>query len=180
MAQRRTAPSRRMKPVFLVICEGQTEATYLEFLKRTFRSPIKIITNVVGTSITKSLLHKKVRDIRLTPYEQIKVFLMYDRDVATINQKIDECDCCKLLSNPCIEVWYLFHNGVVAESMSSKECIKKLKASSKVWSNYEKSHLTESQKTWLRERYSTAIEVAKKQSDINPSSTVYILIEELI
>ena len=90
MGRRKPTPSRRMKPVFLVICEGQTEAAYLEFLRRSFRSPIKIITNVAGTSITKSLLQKKLRDTRLTPYEQVSAFLMYDRDVETINHKIDE------------------------------------------------------------------------------------------
>lgn len=34
MAKQRTAsPSRTMKPVFLIFCEGETEEAYLDYLK---------------------------------------------------------------------------------------------------------------------------------------------------
>lgn len=180
MGRRRPRPTRSMKPVFLVLCEGQTEATYLEFLKQTFRSPIKIVSNVTGTCITKALLNKKVQETRLTPYEHIKVFVMYDLDVDTISQKIDECDCCKLLSNPCIEVWYLFHSSDSAKSLSAKQCINALKQSASVWMNYQKNILTDTQRRFLRENYKKAIATAKRLNvGSNPSSTVYLLLEEL-
>ena len=43
MAKQRTAsPSRTMKPVFLIFCEGETEEAYLDYLKQAYRSPIRI------------------------------------------------------------------------------------------------------------------------------------------
>lgn len=39
---REKAPSRCMKPVFLVFCEGETEEVYLDFIRKSFRSPIRI------------------------------------------------------------------------------------------------------------------------------------------
>ena len=43
MAKQRTAsPSRTMKPVFLMFCEGETEEAYLDYLKQAYRSPIRI------------------------------------------------------------------------------------------------------------------------------------------
>ena len=46
--QRLESPRRKMKPVFLVFCEGETEETYLDHLKQAYRSPIKIIPKVEG------------------------------------------------------------------------------------------------------------------------------------
>lgn len=43
MAKQRTAsPSRTMKPVFLIFCEGETEEAYLDYLKQAYRSPVRI------------------------------------------------------------------------------------------------------------------------------------------
>lgn len=44
-----------MKPVFLVFCEGETEETYLDYLKQAYRSPIKIIPKVEGGDISQRL-----------------------------------------------------------------------------------------------------------------------------
>ena len=46
--QRLESPRRKMKPVFLVFCEGETEETYLDHLKQAYRSLIKIIPKVEG------------------------------------------------------------------------------------------------------------------------------------
>lgn len=173
-------PARKMRPVFLVICEGQSEAAYLEFLKQTFRSPIKVIADVVGSNISKSLVTRKTRELKLSPKDPVKVFLMYDMDVESINQKLDECNGIKLLSNPCFELWYLLHSNKALKRLSSSECLNKLKESSAVWSNYEKSKLTDSQKSFLRANMATAVANARQlKENINPSSSVYILVEEL-
>lgn len=47
MAKQRTAsPSRTMKPVFLIFCEGETEEAYLDYLKQAYRSPIRIVPKI--------------------------------------------------------------------------------------------------------------------------------------
>lgn len=52
MAKQRTpSPSRTMKRVFLVFCEGETEETYLDYLKQTYRSPMRIVPKAEGGSI---------------------------------------------------------------------------------------------------------------------------------
>ena len=54
--QRLVSPKRKMKPVFLVFCEGETEETYLDYLKQAYRSPIKIIPKVEGGD----MVHQRV------------------------------------------------------------------------------------------------------------------------
>lgn len=34
-------PERKMKPVILVLCEGETEEQYVEHLRQKYRLPIK-------------------------------------------------------------------------------------------------------------------------------------------
>jgi hypothetical protein len=59
MAKQRTAsPSRTMKPVFLIFCEGETEEAYLDYLKQAYRSPIRIVPKIgtVGKCLKSFLL----------------------------------------------------------------------------------------------------------------------------
>ena len=52
MAKQRTAsPSRTMKPVFLIFCEGETEEAYLDYLKQAYRSPIRIVPKIEGDQV---------------------------------------------------------------------------------------------------------------------------------
>lgn len=180
MSKRKQMPARKMKPVFLVICEGQSEAAYIELLKQMYRSPVKVIADVIGTGISKLLVNRKVREVKLTPHDQVKVFLVYDMDVETINRKIEECDCSKILSNPCFEIWYLLHSKKVSRRLETDECLKFLKNSSQIWANYDKGKLTDSQKAFLKSNMATAVTNAKQLNEnSNPSSSVYRLVEEL-
>ena len=62
MAKQRTpSPPRTMKRV-LVFCEGETEETYLDYLKRTYRSPIRIVPKVEGGSISQRLIDATKRE----------------------------------------------------------------------------------------------------------------------
>ena len=58
---REKQPSRSMKPVFVVFCEGETEEAYLDFIKQTYRSPFKIIPKVEGGKITPHLIRTRWR-----------------------------------------------------------------------------------------------------------------------
>ena len=46
MMPKNTRPSRKMKPVILVLCEGETEECYIDFLKQKYRLPIKIVSKL--------------------------------------------------------------------------------------------------------------------------------------
>lgn len=47
MASRREkAPVRSMRRIALVICEGQTEESYLCLLKKWYKSPVRIVAQV--------------------------------------------------------------------------------------------------------------------------------------
>ena len=174
-------PARKMKPVFLVLCEGETEEAYLGYLRQTYRSPIKIVPKVTGDSICPKLVAKKRKEVKLSSNEHIKVFLMYDRDVEAINSKIDECKGVFLFSNPCVELWFLLHNKEIGFFLKTEACIAALKRVGGAWANYQKPIITETQKTDLTEKVQQAIDNAKKLTLFaNPSTSIYLLVETIL
>ena len=53
MASRREPSlSMRMRKIALVICEGETEVSYINLLKKWYKSPIRIVSHIEGTKIT--------------------------------------------------------------------------------------------------------------------------------
>ena len=68
-----------MKRVFLVFCEGETEETYLDYLKQTYRSPIRIVPKVEGGSIELwFLLHGKDKKTKLSTEDAFNELLKMD------------------------------------------------------------------------------------------------------
>ena len=51
-----------MKPVILVLCEGETEECYIDFLKQKYRLPIKIVSKIVGSKINERLIKRYKKD----------------------------------------------------------------------------------------------------------------------
>ena len=79
MAKQRTAsPSRTMKPVFLIFCEGETEEAYLDYLKQAYRSPTRIVPKIEGDSISQRLIDVRKKELKISKTDKILVFLMYD------------------------------------------------------------------------------------------------------
>lgn len=76
MARERKSNPRKMRPLFLVLCEGETEENYVNFLRQNYRLPIKIVPKIIGSKITQEIImrHKKEFDGSET---SIKTFLMY-------------------------------------------------------------------------------------------------------
>ena len=101
-----TRPSRKMKPVILVLCEGETEECYIDFLKQKYRLPIKIVSKIVGSKINTRLIRRYKKELALTNSETINCFLMYDADVQSVVDNLMNCEEKLLLSRPCIEVWF--------------------------------------------------------------------------
>ena len=181
MASRREpSPSMWMRKIALVICEGETEACYINLLKAWYKSPIRIVSHIEGTKITQSLVEKRAKELKISPRDKVRAFLMYDMDVQTINEKLLKCKAEMLLSNPCFEIWLLLHAKDQKTAISSDIVIKELKKCAPVWKNYTKSAFTDTQKIFLNSNTDVAVARAKELQEFqNPSTGVYKLIEHL-
>ena len=165
-----------MKPNFFVFCEGETEMAYVKFLRSLYRAPIQVIPKKGKSNISEDFIEKSKNEYVRT--EQDKVFLMYDLDVDGMLEQLQKIPNAELLvSNPCMELWFLLHYQDQKLEISSDRCIKKLQ---KFSNEYKKGILSEEEKTFLAEKKDLAIERAKNMIGYqNPSSTVYKLLEKL-
>lgn len=181
MASRREpSPSLRMRKIALVICEGETEVSYINLLKSWYKSPIRIISHIEGTKITPSLVEKRKKELKISQWDKVHTFLMYDMDVQAINEKLHKCNAEMLLSNPCFEIWLLLHAKDQKTAIETDAVIKELKESAPVWKNYSKSAFTDTQKSFLNDNTYVAVARAKKLHEFhNPSTGIYKLIEML-
>lgn len=181
MASRRekTTP-KQMRKIALVICEGETEGCYINLLKTWYKSPIRIVSHIEGTKITPSLVEKRTKELKISQWDKVHTFLMYDMDVQAINEKLQKCKAEMLLSNPCFEIWLLLHAKDQKTAIETGSLIKELKNSAPVWKNYSKSSFTDTQKSFLNDKTDVAVERAKKLQEFqNPSTGIYKLIEML-
>ena len=179
--ERKSRPERKMKPVFLIFCEGETEETYINFLRQRYRLPIKVIPYVTGLAISPSIIKRYIQIEKIGPSDKIASFLMYDLDTKGVSNKIGACkDSINIASNPSVELWFLLHNGEQNAAITSDTCIERLKKSSADWFYYQKGSLSEKQKEILWGNRGTASARAKRLPEgENPSSLVYRLIQEM-
>ena len=179
-SKREPSPSMRMRKIALVICEGETEERYINLLKKWYKSPIRIVPRVEGTKITQSLVDNRTRELKLSKWDKVHTFLMYDMDVPSINEKLLACKAEMLLSNPCFEIWLLLHAKDQKAAIETDALVKELKKSAPLWKNYSKSAFTDTQKSFLNDKTDVAVERAKKLQEFqNPSTGIYKLIEML-
>lgn len=52
-----------------------------------YKSPVRIVSHIEGTKITQSLVEKRARELKISPFDKVDTFLMYDMDVAAVNKK---------------------------------------------------------------------------------------------
>ena len=179
-SKREPSPSMRMRKIALVICEGETEVGYISLLKAWYKSPVRIVSHIEGTKITPSLVEKRAKELRISQWDKVHTFLMYDMDVQTINEKLLRCKAEKLLSNPCFEMWLLLHAKDQKAPVNTEAVIKELKKSAPVWKSDSKSSFTDTQKTFLHDNTDLAVARAKKLQEFhNPSTSIYKLIDFL-
>lgn len=179
-SKREKTPSKRMRRIAVVICEGVTEENYINLLKKWYRSPIRIISHIEGTKITQSLVDNRTKELKISQWDKVDTFLMYDMDVQAINEKLLKCKAEMLLSNPCFEIWLLLHAKDQKTAINTDTLIKDLKKSAPVWKNYSKSAFTDTQKTFLNNNTEVAVARAKNLHEFqNPSTGIYKLIEML-
>lgn len=177
MARRvRTSKEKRMKPNFFVFCEGETEVAYVMHLRSKYRVPIQIIPRKSDSNISCRYIENCKKEYELTDRDQ--TFLMYDLDVAGVLEQL-KCipGAILLVSNPCIELWFLLHCVDVSAEQNQNACVKMYK---KFSSNYSKGKLGIVDINIFATGEENAIQRAKKlNSPNNPSTTVYKLIETI-
>lgn len=172
----RVSKGRQMKPNFFVFCEGETEMAYVKFLRSLYRAPIQVIPKKGKSNISEDYIERSKNEYVRT--DQDKVFLMYDLDVDGMLENLQKIPNAELLvSNPCIELWFLLHYQEQKAEISSDKCVQKYQ---KVSKQYKKGALSEEEKKVLAENREIAIKRAKKLAEYqNPSTTVFKLLEKL-
>lgn len=130
----RRSKGKQMKPNFFVFCEGETEIAYVKFLRSLYRAPIQVIPKKGKSNISEDFIVKSKNEYVQT--DQDEVFLMYDLDVNGMLEQLQKIPNAELLvSNPCVELWFLLHYQEQKTGISSDKCIKKLQ---KFSSEYKK------------------------------------------
>ncbi len=165
-----------MKPNYFVFCEGDTEVAYVEMLRAYYRLPIHIIPKRTLLNVTPALVSRCRANYVETPSD--KTFLMYDLDVPSVLDRLRKIPGAVLLcSNPCVELWLLFHYAEQRAEVSSADCVCKL---SRYIPQYKKGKLSMDDKDFMMRNVTVACARAKQAKPYNnPSTTVYELIEEL-
>lgn len=178
MARKAKQPKgKTMNPTYFVFCEGKTEAAYVDLLRRNFRIPVEIIAKVSDSNINQKYIDNCKRD-RFTTGKD-KTFLMFDLDVGGMLERLQKInDAVLLVSNPCIEYWFLLHYGDVKGELTSAESLMRLR---KIVSDYTKGTFSKSMEKVLMDEVVAAGNRAKAKSEYaNPSSTVYRLTDEIV
>lgn len=181
MRTRKFKKSRGARRVFLVICEGETEEAYVNVLKQHFRLPITIKTKISGNAINKRLVAQYVQELGVSDRDEYQIFYVYDSDVVQVVEKLLNLpEGTAILSNPCIELWYLLHHREYNRLRSSKEIVKDLTDCDNVWKNYSKGFLSREQQKVLLSNFEFAISRSRKLKwHENPSSNMHQFIEAL-
>lgn len=180
MRERKFRKKRLPHKVYLAICEGETEKSYVELLRRHYRVPVTIKTRVSGNSINSRLVDQYIRELGVGSAEECRVFCIYDADVQPVVERLQSLGGTVILTNPCFELWYILHSVEHRHPVDSDEVIKMLKDSHPVWEKYMKGRLTADQSELLMTNSSDAVRRASKLTwPGNPSSNMGAFIEAL-
>ena len=179
MARERKSKPRKMRPQFLVLCEGETEENYVNLLRQNYRLPIKIVPKIIGSKISQTIINRYKKELE-GPESSIKTFLMYDGDLPEVFENLKKCDGILLVSKPCIEIWFISHYKKPVETdLSSEQCVKQLKSITG-WENYKKAVLTLSQEAELwNKRLSAVSNMEVKSTDSKTYSSILEFIKVL-
>lgn len=172
----RVSKGKTMRPNYFVFCEGETEVSYVKFLRSQYRVPIQIIAKKSDSNISIKFVENSKREYERTDND--KTFLMFDLDVPDILPRLQKIPKAILLvSNPCFELWFLLHLTDIHDPLNTEECLNRLLVRVP---DYLKGKLTEEHKKVLTDNVDIATQRAQALSQNgNPSTTVYLLIKFL-
>lgn len=104
---------------------------------------------------------------------------MFDLDVEGMLQHLSKIkDATLLLSNPCIEYWFLLHFNDVNRELSSAQCLALLKNKDP---EYTKGAFSTTMRKMLIDNIKEASQRANnKEAYVNPSTTINLLTDMLM
>lgn len=176
-SKRKESKGKKINPTLFVFCEGKTEEAYINLLKSLYRIPsIHIHPKIGGNNITKAYIKNYKKD--KPTHEKDLNFLVYDLDVPAMITRLSKIDNCELLvSNPCIELWFLLHYKNQTANTNNEHCYRELENRNKL---YKKGAIDQKLKIKLISKKEDAVKRAKGLTEFeNPSSSVYKLIQIL-
>ena len=175
--KRKPSKGKKINPTLFIFCEGKTEESYINFLKSFYRIPsIHIHPKIGGNNITEAYITNYKQD--KPTHEKDETFLMYDLDVPEILTRLTKIKkCTLLLSNPCVELWFLLHYKNQKANTTSEQCYREMSNRNK---SYKKGYIDNKLKEKLKSKIDDALKRAKDLNENNnPSSTIYKLIDAL-
>lgn len=108
---------RRTHLSFAVVCEGQSEWYYFNFMKGIKRYPFRLKPTIPSSANYMTIFKKAKELLKTEGYNAI--FCVFDLDKVKTDGKIENliAECRRnrnkkiipIFSFPCIEVWFLFH-----------------------------------------------------------------------
>jgi len=160
-----------------VFCEGETEETYIRFLRSEYRLPVEIVPKIAGCDISERYIksYKKGKP----EHEKDIDFLIYDANVPEILDKLRSIDSAVLVaSNPAVELWFLLHYKNQTAYITEDDCIRELSIRNR--NSYRKGLIDNS----LRKKLKVKCKDACNRSGRlvlynNPSTNMHIFIEAL-
>lgn len=169
---------RSIERVILVICEGQTEKCYVDALRQLYRLPITIRSRVCGSEISQRTVDAIIANIEKDSVAVGEIFYMYDADVPNVVAKIKALASGRpILTDPCIELWFLLHHATHTARVDSATALTMLK---RHWPAYQKGSLSAAQISHLQANCPAACQRAKSlTAGANPSSEMHIFIDRL-
>lgn len=188
----RQSKGLKLRAKVLIVCEGQkTEEEYFGYLRKKYRlSTTEVIIKEDGgsspNSVFKDALDLYNRSLKRDQVSYDIVYCVYDRDEfsqhADVKNKIEQQANFNLIfSDPCFEVWYLFHYDALTKPFmkkGSKTASQQVKSqANKLLSSTGSNYLE-----YLFNNTEEAIQNAKrnaKQNISNPYTNVYELVEKL-
>ena len=196
----RRAPVREPATIIIVFTEGEkTEPQYLEMFKKIHVEPfvkrsvfdLKIISGV-GVPITVvDRAIQELEDLGGPLSREDSVWAMFDKDEHPKFQEAKRTARSKgvhlAVSNPCFEIWGIYHYQDWQSEIERHPCQKKLE---KLCSGYSrKSGKTFANEDIIKNKYRDAIENAEKSLNSreeegdpegNPSTSVHCLIKTIL
>jgi len=172
----RKSKGKEINPTFFVFCEGESEEAYISFIRSKYHIPIQIKSKVAKNKINQKYVTRIVSS--LPKHEKDKYFLLYDLDIPEMLEKLRSIrNTILLVSNPCIELWFILHTCNHGAEATSQQCAVQLVG---ICKEYKKGSICEKLRQKLTAGEEDAYKRAKKLTLYNnPSTSIYRLIDEL-